>query len=50
MKRKISVTIDEKNLFKIRDSIRYYRHKNKSQAVEFFLKRLLEEIENESKA
>ncbi len=43
MKKKISVTIAENNLFKIRESMTLYRHKNKSQAVEFFLKRLLED-------
>ncbi len=42
MKSKISVTVDEKSLFKIRESMTINRHKNKSQAVEFFLKSLLE--------
>jgi len=49
MKRKISVTVEEKSLFKIRESMTFERHKNKSQAVESHLKRLLEEI-NENKA
>lgn len=48
MKNKISVTVDEKSLLKIRESMTIYRHRNKSQAVEFFLKKLLEEITNES--
>jgi len=46
-KRKISVTVEERNLFKIRDSMKYYRLKNKSQAVEFHLKQLLKEIHDE---
>lgn len=50
MKRKISITIDEKNLYKIRESMTHNRHKNKSQAIEFFVKKLINEIKNESKA
>ena len=45
MKKKISVTVDEENLFRIRESMTLYRYKNKSQAIELFLKRLLEEVE-----
>ena len=43
MKQKISVTVDENNLFRIRESMTIHRHKNKSQAVEFFLKNLFGE-------
>lgn len=49
MKKKISVNVEEKNLFKIREAIRVYRHGNKSQAVEFFLKQFLEDLKNEGK-
>ncbi|HZX44756.1 MAG TPA: hypothetical protein VFF28_03660 [Candidatus Nanoarchaeia archaeon] len=44
MKEKISITIDEKSLFALRDNIRQQRHKSKSEAVEFCLRSLLEEF------
>ncbi len=47
MKRKISVTVDIESLLKLRESMTFDRHKNKSQAVEYFLKRLLEDNSNE---
>ena len=47
MKRKISVTVDEENLFRIRESMALHRHRNKSEAIEFYLKRLLEVMSKE---
>jgi len=44
MKCKISVSVEEKSLPKIRELMRLYSQKNKSQAIELFLKKILEEI------
>jgi Arc/MetJ-type ribon-helix-helix transcriptional regulator len=44
MKKKISVTIEENNLYKIRESMTLFRYKNKSQAVAFHLKELLKDL------
>ena len=43
MKRKISVTLNQKSLPKIREAMALNKHSNKSQAIESFLQRLLED-------
>ena len=45
MKQKISITIDEKTVFDILNSIRTGKFRNKSHVVEYALKKLLE-VEN----
>lgn len=47
MKHKLSVTLDEQTIIKIQDSLRTGIFRNKSHIVEFALKRLFEEVNND---
>ncbi len=46
MKHKLSITMDEETIIKIREAIREGSFRNKSHAIEYAVKRLLEK-ENE---
>ena len=43
MKQKVSISIDEETLFKVLESIRTRRFRNKSHAFEYAMQRCLED-------
>jgi len=47
VKRKISVTIEENNLVKVREILRRYRYGNKSRVIEGCVRELLREMKDE---
>jgi len=47
MKQKLSVTIEENTIFKIKDLVTSGRYRNKSHVLEFAVNKLLEEEQDE---
>ena len=47
MKQKLSVTIEENTIFKIKDLVTSGRYRNKSHVVEYAVNKLLEDSKND---